>query len=781
MRAVIVIATLLGGIAFSSAQAQTVRKVFDFPREATASITIDDAGSAVYAVSSTNQFGTNPGYLKQIVRWDPATGAGMQITSFEEGVESVSVSDDGNWLAFVSRANPLGTNHDESAEIFVMHPDGTGLAQVTSTSQPPFDQVLSRSEVLAAVISGSANRIAFLQGSSSVSATLCVIDRDGTNLRQLSTGVYVGSWTQLGPFSSGQDADWRTFDISDDGGKVVYTTFNAGSLRFAGINANGTGNHTFSSTDSAHAIAISGNGTKIVYTIGGGGAADGALRARTFDGNPATIVSLGVGARPNISDDATQVTFYRQTSGVNPNPSGIWRIASTGGAGTFIAASDLIACATPSGNRIVTRGTELVALDGTGANPQQLTTTTVNETASDFTMTPDGNTVHFASSITPPGIAPRFFSFDLNTGQFWQRAPVTSLIGAHFRFSSDGSLFFLSNLDHTGQNACARTQLFRLTANGTYTQLTACGDPSPADQATRVLFAVRPDGQAVAFLSDDFNKGLFAVGGDGTGRTEITPDLEFWPYVSAAGTGPVSWVAFSTYDTTGGVFRVRADGTGLQQVLTEPFGVFLPTISADGSVVAWVPGYVYDDATQATRRMSPYDVNAPLVTHDGQWVFLDPGRFNVASGALEYMRGGLPDATGNRWLIVDGASATNASKTTLSLADLNGVPSFTVGKASPTVLSWDESPFSLRYDAIRGSISNLSIAGSTVSLGPVSCLEDDSPDTHTQGYGDPLDPAPGQAFFYLYRGSVGFDAAAGSYGQGTGGKERVAGAGGCNP
>jgi len=97
------------------------------------------------------------------------------------------------------------------------------------------------------------------------------------------------------------------------------------------------------------------------------------------------------------------------------------------------------------------------------------------------------------------------------------------------------------------------------------------------------------------------------------------------------------------------------------------------------------------------------------------------------------------------------------------------------------VLSWDESPFSLRYDVVRGSIANLSIAGSTVNLGPVSCLEDDSPDNHTKGHGDPTNPAPGQAFFYLYRGSVGFDAAAGSYGQGTGGKERVAGAGQCNP
>jgi len=85
------------------------------------------------------------------------------------------------------------------------------------------------------------------------------------------------------------------------------------------------------------------------------------------------------------------------------------------------------------------------------------------------------------------------------------------------------------------------------------------------------------------------------------------------------------------------------------------------------------------------------------------------------------------------------------------------------------------------YDVVRGSIANLSIAGSTVNLGSVSCLEDDSPDAHTKGYGDPVEPAPGQAFFYLYRGSVGFAATVGTYGQGTGGKERVAGSGGCNP
>jgi hypothetical protein len=87
----------------------------------------------------------------------------------------------------------------------------------------------------------------------------------------------------------------------------------------------------------------------------------------------------------------------------------------------------------------------------------------------------------------------------------------------------------------------------------------------------------------------------------------------------------------------------------------------------------------------------------------------------------------------------------------------------------------------LRYDVIRGSVSALLIAGSTVALGPVVCVEDDSPDNHTRGFEDATIPPPGEAFYYLDRGSTGFDAATGSYGQGSGGRERIAGAGGCNP
>jgi Tol biopolymer transport system component len=784
------VAFLVVGLAASTVHAQTLRKVLEFPKEYAASISVDDAGTAVYAVSSTNQLGTNPGYLKQIVRWDPATGAGTQITNFEEGVESVSVSDDGTWLAFVSRADPLGTNHDESAEVFVMHPDGTGLAQLTSESFAPYDLLATSRGVVAAVISGSGNRVAFvgrvdpLGTNPTYEPALFVIDRGGTNLRLLRPSVQVPTNTWFVRTAFARWADQPSFDISDDGSKVVYMT----SAGIGGINANGTSNHTFTSTSGAQSVALSGNGNKIVYTLGV--APSPSVHVRSFDGNPGTIVGLGQGEQGWITDDATLVTLYRPA--LAGNPAGVWRVASTGGPYALIAPDLKTLGVSGDGSRIVARGAELYALDGTGANLRQLTTTSVSLDAFDFALSSDGSAVSFQSSIDPLGTNPahdiEWFSYNLDTGQFWQRtgagAPLPSEESAVS--PDDGSIFFLSSSDPAGQNSCAKPQLFRLSPGGGTTQLTSCSDPSPY---WRDYLAVRLDGAVAAFIAEvDFDIRTFAVRGDGTGRTDVGSGLISYPgSMSVAGTGPVTWVAFTTSNTTledGGLFRAKADGTTLQRITTSD-NDYAPSISADGSVVAWYAGtsnLVWREATQTIEQIPSNDPDpfTPMVTQDGRWVFGNLQRFDVESGAYEFVRGGPPDATGARWIPSERTVVTG-SKTTLWLADVNAVPAFTVGKASPTVLSWDASPFSLQYDVIRGSIANLSIAGSTVSLGPVSCLEDDSPDNHTNGYGDPVQPAPGQAFFYLYRGSVGFDAAAGSYGQGSGGKERVAGTGGCNP
>jgi len=789
----IVAAAIVCGLAVSSAHAQVVRPVLQFPKEVVSSVTIDDAGSVVYAVSSTNQFGTNPDYKKQIVRWDPASGLGTPITDYEEGVETVSVSDDGTWLAFVTAADLLGTNHDESTEIYVMHPDGTGLAQLTFTTVPPVE---SRG-IRTAVISGSGNRIAFLGDINPLGTNpantmaLFVIDRTGANLRQLRTDALFSpeTYRQPDPYTS-VVPDFPRLDISDDGSKVVFLRVSG----FSGINADGTAIHTFNGTSSyPGGIRISGNGAKVVYTS----VSPPIVRARTFDGNPGTIVTFGNGERPSITDDATQVYFYRYPDATGSTP-GIYRIASTGGASTMIAPNVGTVCLAGSGNRIVGFGTELIAMDNAGGNLQQLTTTVLRDDGfvAKFAMSLDGHMISFQSNIDPLGTNPpnyvEYFSYDVDTGQYWQRTDASTSGATYSRgindIAGDGTVVW-DALVLCGSSPAANE--IHLKRPGTApTVLTDC-------PATNFAPEIRQDGEVVAFINQTASYSLFAMNTDGTGATQVTPSgtqVTWFDRVGVAGTGATTWIAFidDNYD----LFRVKADGSALQQI-NGASADYTPSISADGHVVAWmsVPSQasVFDDVTQAIRQI-PHDggdSRKASVTADGQWVFVDnvdsAGRFNVASGSYDYVGGVrralsmpstvLPDATGSRWVMTQ----YNDPNDTIFVADLNAVPAFVVGKASPTVLSWDPSPFSLRYDVVRGSIANLSIAGSTVDLGSVSCLEDDSPDAHTKGHGDPANPAPGQVLFYLYRGSVGFDAAAGSYGQGSGGKERIAGAGGCNP
>jgi Tol biopolymer transport system component len=99
-------------------QAGTIRQVTDFRATRFGAYAIDDAGTNVFVSSSTNQLGTNPGHFFQIFRFDAATGLGQQLTSFPKGVsnlaDTLSVSDDGQWLAFVSRSDLTGQNHDAS-------------------------------------------------------------------------------------------------------------------------------------------------------------------------------------------------------------------------------------------------------------------------------------------------------------------------------------------------------------------------------------------------------------------------------------------------------------------------------------------------------------------------------------------------------------------------------------------------------------------------------------------------------------------------------------------
>ena len=69
----------------------------------------------------------------------------------------------------------------------------------------------------------------------------------------------------------------------------------------------------------------------------------------------------------------------------------------------------------------------------------------------------------------------------------------------------------------------------------------------------------------------------------------------------------------------------------------------------------------------------------------------------------------------------------------------------------------------------------------TVDLGTVLCIENDSPDADTIGSEDSEAPDPGQAFFYVYRGTQGLLDGPGTYGSSSDCRERTAGGGDCAP
>jgi hypothetical protein len=96
------------------------------------------------------------------------------------------------------------------------------------------------------------------------------------------------------------------------------------------------------------------------------------------------------------------------------------------------------------------------------------------------------------------------------------------------------------------------------------------------------------------------------------------------------------------------------------------------------------------------------------------------------------------------------------------------------------VVRWDPPPWALSHDVIRGDVANLAPGtGGTVDLGPVVCIEDDSTDATTVGFEDTVQPTQGEVLFYLYRGWGGDLVGDGTWGEGTGGAERVPSGGAC--
>lgn len=98
-------------------------------------------------------------------------------------------------------------------------------------------------------------------------------------------------------------------------------------------------------------------------------------------------------------------------------------------------------------------------------------------------------------------------------------------------------------------------------------------------------------------------------------------------------------------------------------------------------------------------------------------------------------------------------NATDGVGTVTVPHDLNGVADpievIVAQTAGGTVVSWADVPGALFYNVIRGALGHVRETGSTIRLGPVTCIESASLDTDTTSWEDPDLPDPGEIWFYL--------------------------------
>ena len=603
------------------AQAQVVDQITDTDNTVSLLLSVlDDAGTTVYAPVATNQLGGNPDYKLQLFKFNAVTGAATQIVALDEGLslqdfpesleetlpKLVSVSDSGDWIAFMSLADPFGTNKDRSTELFVIKQDGTSLAQLTSDTGP------NAGDVTALDIDGSGNKIFFFarQNPSALGTNpnrygqLFSINRDGTGIAQLTTFTADGTCTRV--------------SVSDDGTRIAFgydgdplTTNADGSEEVFKISSTGTGltQLTSGARDSVGAF-LAGNGTKIVFQSKEDHTPTGTnsnpahyneVFVINWDGTGLLQLiqtdtsgqSEGLTRQPVITDDATAVLFVSNHKGV-----GSLNI-------------DLNAEVFRSGS------------DGTGL--QNITDTQFSAGQYAVNVSGDGSRVSFASVHD-------FFGVSNNADESFELYAKSSTIAPDESdliqltvgvfgvnrdpdVTSDGStVVFMSRFNHTGADPDRGGEIYTMNFDGTSMfQVTDLGfaqqieNPSISANGQDIVFTGDPDDPAIAPNNPNGSKEVFHIDSAGTTMTQLSDDIGLGqaskavnPVISEDG----SWVYWeanndqlgTNLDISREIFRSDTSGGSLLQLTSGVSGDACrkPRTSADGT---WVVFESYADLT----------------------------------------------------------------------------------------------------------------------------------------------------------------------------------------
>ncbi|ANM29736.1 hypothetical protein ABI59_09335 [Acidobacteria bacterium Mor1] len=636
---------------------------------------LDDAGTFIFSVSNADPLGTNPTGRNQVFRWDADTGAVTQLTALHDGVEvvgyswpygsGVSVSDDGQRITFVSKGDPLGTNDDGSPELFVMEVDGTGLTQLTATTDV-------RSSIGVFQISGNGQRVVFSSDADYFGAVqwkeAYSVFTDGSGLTRLSP-----------PFAS-QGVMHPT--INDDGTRVAMLIQPDNPIYT--VQADGTGGNLLLTQPGWNFTPfLSGDGSRIVYTSNGpfpigpppgcsGGQQVGIVDWDGSNERRLTGYCVGAGAEsgearlPSIDDSNLEV------------PHGAFTNYAAPGTGTFCQSTKIFSAPTDGGDirqltgadcaeyytecgatRISGDGTrlavgcragqlvpgdnpkemgQLYSMDSNGENRLQLTDDRQGQ-AFEPDITSDGTRIVFVSDAdldTIPEPYPQLYRVGADghglvpLTQFAQRTrrPEEPSI------SDDGmTVVFTSLGDPLGTNPTWDREVFAVD-----------GDGQNLRQLTEATFrdshsaSISDSGNVVTFLSSADLGGLnpdqvarvWTISPDGSGLTPIGPPdgVPSVPRLDGSGT----WAAYMS----DGLYRSRVDGTGTE--LLSAIDGWDVDISKSGDRITFVSNenplgtnpeqnteiFLYEVSTATATQLTTTTGGSnrqPRITRDGSAVF----------------------------------------------------------------------------------------------------------------------------------------------------------------
>jgi hypothetical protein len=592
-------------------------------------VMFNGTGSELFIATSSDQFapGSNPDHVFQIAVFDPATGAGTQLTSFAAPLTHVrhnlAVSEDGQWLTFISHGDLVpGQNGNRNSEVFVLNRTTLLLTQITK------DASTSPGQVSRIALAGDGDRITFASNSNLTGGNpqragqVYVVDRDGSNLAQLTnapTGLVDHLWISDNGSRIAFSHNGNMTGGNADGNFEVYSMA-VGDTLPRQITSSATGNSTGAN--------ISGDGNTLVWESTAnptGGNGDGLLEIFAADWTTPTIIqvtnSMGTGGgrqsrQPWPTDDGLLIFFASNQAPVTIQ--GIYEIFKINKNGTGL--TRLTTIGQDAEHPVVSGGGErfgtwledgMYAATGTGTGLLKLIDRKTPDQGYPDLST-DGKKISLEGPANPTGnnadgSAEVFFINASGVISQLTQLGAASYAGRNQMDGAGTRVYYESNGNPLGTNNDLSGEIFGINTDGTgvrqYTFCTSAigafsGYPDVSDDGTKIAFA------SVCNLTGgnaDFGAEIFLVNPNGTGLVQLTTAPSpspferyvYWPRLDSTGT----WVAFSgNANIAGGntegnfeVWRMKTDGTNRTQITSQAlYDSFYPDISGDGSRVVFL-------------------------------------------------------------------------------------------------------------------------------------------------------------------------------------------------